>query len=1281
MRTNRQGYHHLRHRALLGMLIFGLATSGCGTDDQAAAGPAGADATTGGQDAHFDATADATGGSDATTGGDATQHDSGGTDVGDDAGGFDSGGGTDAGGADSSDGGGVVISEIVAIGIDPPAISLPVGGQIAFTLTGKLADGSSADVTALATWTSTAPGVVAVSPGGGAVAIGAGSAEVRAQIGALQTAAKISVVPSKLVALAIAPETASIVVGEALQLGAVGTFADGTKQNLGLVVAWSSEAPEIVAVGKDGTVTGKAGGSATIEAKLGDVSATATITVLTSKPTGLAIEPIDPTVPVGGGLALSAIATYDDSGTADVSAQAAWSSASPDVAQVDGKGNLIALSAGSCLITAKFAGLSAERLVTIIAPKLQKLIVDPTTLTLPAGGSGQLTAKGTWDDGSTTDLTASAVWEATPPGVVSVSNAPGSQGKITGQAPGSAKVTATFGGITTEAVVTVAAAQLASLAITPPTPSAPKGVTLQLELLGTYDDGSVEKLTDAAVWGSNNPTVVTVSTSGKTIGQATAVGIGQASVTASYDGLTTTAIFTVSAAALTGVKVEPAKVELEAGQKTSLAAKATYSDGAEVDVTQGATWSVGNTQIAEVQNSAGAAGVLNAKAPGATTVTATLGNKSGQASVTVKAPTLSELQIGPIDPERKAGQQVQFFVMALYSNGTSQNVTFQAEWSSSNTNVASIGNTGAQKGRAQAKNAGTATITATFGGKSVTTTMKVTDPDPVEVQISPAYWEMATGTPMQLQAIVIFSDGSSQNVTFQAQWSGSDGKIASVGNGGGPGGPGGPGGQGPNVKGRIIALTPGTITVTATYQGLSGKATIVVKPASPVAISIFPGIQDCAPGQFRAVQVTLQFSDGSSLPVTQAATFTSSNAAVASALNGQNQKGFVQCLSAGEAKIKATFQGFTAEASITVKSATLDFLAIAPGAATVAKGVPVMLQVTAHFTDGSSQPINGQATLTSDNPAVAAVIDAGPLSGVVQTLTPGKATITAQYGGKKATAVVTVTAATVQELQITPSAPNLAPGSWTKFEAVAVMSDQTTQQVTNLASWASSAPAVLAIDDTPGGLGKGLAQAISAGTTVVSATWGGVTAKVSVEVKAATLVEIQVTPFVPTLAVGMLTPFKATGIYSDFTTQDLTNIVSWTSSAPAVGSISSTLGTKGFFTPLGGGKTTVKAVYLGKTGSSEVTVTDAKLQKIVVSPQNASVEKGKMVQLQATGDFGGGLQLNLTPYVTWLPTTPGIVAISNAWGSKGEMTGLSPGATTVEAIFAGVKGSTKVTVK
>ncbi len=244
-----------------------------------------------------------------------------------------------------------------------------------------------------------------------------------------------------------------------------------------------------------------------------------------------------------------------------------------------------------------------------------------------------------------------------------------------------------------------------------------------------------------------------------------------------------------------------------------------------------------------------------------------------------------------------------------------------------------------------------------------------------------------------------------------------------------------------------------------------------------------------------------------------------------------------------------------------------------------------------------------------------------------------------------------------------------------------MLSDQTTQQVTNLASWSSSAPQVLAIDDTPGGFGKGLAQAISAGTTTVSVTWNGVTAKQTVEVKAATLMEIQVTPFAPTVAVGFLTPFKATGIYSDFTTQDLTPVVSWTSSAPAVGSVSSTLGSKGLFTPLSAGKTEVVATYLGKSGKAAVTVTDAKLLTIAVSPQNAKVAPGKTIALTATVAFAGGLQLDVTPYVTWLPTTPGVVAVSNAWGSKGELTALAAGKATVEAILAGVKGQTTVRVQ
>lgn len=1276
------------------VLCLLLATAaGCGSDDVVAGGPTqvGGDGVSAG-DGSVDGSANDAGG-DAAADSQAADGHSGDGQVGDDSIDQD---GIDPDDVDQDGGSTDAPLDVVALTLTPAAISLPVGGQVTFVLDAKLADGSSVDASAIAQWSSTAPGIVGVAQGGQATALAAGSAEIRATLAGKTTSAKVSVVPAALVALEIQPASSVLVVGATKQLGAVGTFADGSQQNLGLVVGWSSSAPAIAEIGADGTIVAKAAGTATITAKLGEVTATAEVSILGLKPVELVIEPVDPTLPVGASLKFSAIAGFEDGSKADVSTAATWTSSAPDVAKFatngkDGQdGTITTLAGGSAIVTAEFAGLQATRIVTVITPVLQTLTIDPASATLAAGGALQLKVLGTWQDGSSSDLTSSATFAASPSGVVSVSNAPGSQGKILAIAPGEAKVSASFGGKLAEATITVSKATLQALAISPAQPSVPKGVTVQLVALATLSDGSIEDVTEAVVWASSAPTIATISSSGKTAGQASALAVGQSTITASLDGKVATATLFVSAAALTGVAVTPATNALEVGAKVQLTATASYSDGAKVDVTASASWKSANTTVAEVANAAGSQGQVSAKAEGSTTITATIGGVSGQATVTVKAPTLTELQIGPINPQRKAGEQLQFFVTAVYSNGATQNVTFQAEWKSANTNVATVGNSAAgggpggganQKGRCQAKAAGKAEISATFGGKTATTTLTVTDPELVALQISPAYWEMNAGTPMQLQAIAIYSDDSSQNVTFQAQWSSADTKITNVGNagGGGPGG-GGPGG-GALPKGRIIAMTPGTVQISATFQGVVGKATIVVKPAVPTGISLFPGTQSCAPGQFRQVEATLIYSDGSSLPITQAATFTSSSQAVAAALNGQGQKGFVQCLSPGKATIKATFQGYAAEVAIDVSAATLESIAIAPGAVTVAAGVPVPLQVTAYYSDGTSQPVNGQATLTSSDAKVAVVIDAGPLSGVVQTLSAGQATITAAYGGKKATAAITVTAATVVEIQVTPASPAVAPGTWVKFEAVAVMSDNTVQQVTNLASWASSATSVAAIDNTPQGFGKGLCQAISAGSSTISATWGGKTGKSVLTVNAATLVEIQVTPFAATLPIGFLTIFKATGIYSDFTTQDLTPIVSWSSSKPAIASVASTLGTKGQVTPLAAGNAEIVATYQGKAGKAAIVVTDAKLQSISVSPASGSVGVGKSIALQATGTFAGGLQLDLTDYATWLTQPAGVVAISNAQGSKGQAFGLAKGEATVQAIRDGVTGTAKIAVQ
>jgi CSLREA domain-containing protein len=85
-------------------------------------------------------------------------------------------------------------------------------------------------------------------------------------------------------------------------------------------------------------------------------------------------------------------------------------------------------------------------------------------------------------------------------------------------------------------------------------------------------------------------------------------------------------------------------------------------------------------------------------------------------------------------PTLKVGQTVQFTAMGNYADNSTQNLTGQVQWSSSNQNVASVDSSG----NVTAKGAGTATITASYGGKQGQSTVTVTAPVITGVQPAPA---------------------------------------------------------------------------------------------------------------------------------------------------------------------------------------------------------------------------------------------------------------------------------------------------------------------------------------------------------------------------------------------------------------------------------------------------------------------------------------------------------------------------------------------------------------
>jgi RHS repeat-associated protein len=168
-------------------------------------------------------------------------------------------------------------------------------------------------------------------------------------------------------------------------------------------------------------------------------------------------------------------------------------------------------------------------------------------------------------------------------------------------------------------------------------------------------------------------------------------------------------------------------------------------------------------------------------------------------------------------------------------------------------------------------------------------------------------------------------------------------------------------------------------------------------------------------------------------------------------------------------------------ARVLVAPAVLRQITLMPApTATVAKGQTVSFQARGTFSDGSTvEPLPG-VTWTSDTPAVATI----EASGVAQGVAPGVTNISASSAGvSSAPTQLTVAARVVMSLTVAPPSAAINMGQTAAFQATALLSDGTSQDVTTAVTWASSDVTVATI-----GLNTGLAEGIGRGRATVTAT-------------------------------------------------------------------------------------------------------------------------------------------------------------------------------------------------
>ena len=873
--------------------------------------------------------------------------------------------------SDSLDPDGGTVASVV---ITPQTATVAVGASV--PLTAEVLDASGKALAGRkVVWATKDPTVATVSGTGVVTGVKVGGVQIAASTEGKSAIAEVTVNPTPVASVRLTPTSRDLLVGQTVALTAETLDAQGNVLPSRPVTFTTSNAT-VASVSTAGVVTALAPGSAIITAASEGKSAVATITVTSVPVASVAVTPDANTLVVGQTAQLKA-EPRDASGQPLAGRTVTWSTSAPNVVSVSSTGLVTAVAPGNATITAASEGKSGTSAVSVNPKPVSAVIISPGQASVVVGQTTQLTAQVTDDNGNV--LSGRPVtFTSGSPAVATVS----ASGLVTGVAPGSATITATSEGKTGTATVTVTPIPVASVVVTPGQPNVNVGSTVQLTATAKSANG--QDLPGRPVaWSSGAPSVASVSPTGLVGG----LSVGTAIIFASIEGVLGSATVTVRQVPVASVVVTPSTASATVGGFVQLSASVRDAAGTELPGRL-VGWSSSDETVAIVSST----GRVSALKAGTATITASSEGKSGTATVTVTGVPVATVNVTPGTATITVGQTANLDAQTLDANNnvlTGRTIT----WSTSNTGVATVSQTGAVTGVA----AGTATITATSEGKSGTATVTVTAVPVATVTVAPPTLSLQVGQTGTLAATT--RDAANNVLTGRTvTWTSSNTGVATV-----------------TPNGTVTAAAPGTATITATSEGKSGTATVTVTAVPVASVTVAPTTANLTIGGTQQITATPRDAQGNAL-TGRTVTWQSANTAVATV----TQSGLITAAGVGSTNVTATSEGKVGTVAVTVAAPVVGSVTVTPPSATL--NVAFTTNLTATVRDVNGSTIGGaDVAWSSDKPLTASVSQ----TGVVTGLTPGAATITATSGGRSGTCAITVQLAPVASVTVTPSSLSL----------------------------------------------------------------------------------------------------------------------------------------------------------------------------------------------------------------------------------------------------------------
>jgi len=331
---------------------------------------------------------------------------------------------------------------------------------------------------------------------------------------------------------------------------------------------------------------------------------------------------------------------------------------------------------------------------------------------------------------------------------------------------------------------------------------------------------------------------------------------------------------------------------------------------------------------------------------------------------------------------------------------------------------------------------------------------------------------------------------------------------------------------------------------------------------------------------------------------------------------------------------------------------------VAPPTVTITVGASASLTATA--VDAAGKVISGRKVLwVSADPNFATV----STDGVVTGRFVGTVPVAASVEGKTATAQVIVIAIPVATVRVSPSSRDLTVGESAQLTVEpldargAVLSNRTV-------AWTTSRPNVASVN------ANGVVTAVGAGSAVITATVEGKNGVAAITVSPAPVASVVVSPSSATLVVGETIAFEAEP--RSASGQPLSGReITWASNRANVASVTAA----GVVFAVAPGTATITASSEGRSGAAAVTVLAPAIQRVEVTPAEATIEAGGSFRLTATVYDSRG---NVIPgqEVTWASSDTRIATVDET----GRVRGVRQGTVTISATAGGKLGTARVRV-